>query len=220
MKSIFSRYRALCVPATLAPLLLTVILAACSKKPSVERVEDAPEPVKVAESTPAPATPAATPAVAEVPPDPLAPEGVFFLLAKASVMTDDGIVGLPPGTKVTKVEAGSYKDDQGRTLSLKDEQVTNNLRLAKEAAGADGRAQAALRQAIAQREAMQRKAAAAAAATPVVAAASPKKTSAPPPASSFNAGALGAKTNDRDYMDPSGVRHWKDGKGVWHTWTP
>jgi hypothetical protein len=119
---------------------------------------------------------------------------------------------------VQKAGDGSYKDGEGRTLTLRDDQVTNNLRIAREAAGSDVRMQAALRQAAAQREALERTQRAKAVATPVpVAVRNPVRVPAPePPQNPSNIRGLGAKSNDRDFTDANGVHHWKDGRGVWH----
>jgi len=131
-------------------------LAACSKPDSTASEEPAPdEPLpaetsapteQVAEAT-ARVVPAATPA-----PRRLAPDGTFFLLVKKSIETDSGIIGLRPGTRVTHQPDGKYAAE-GQTFELQPGEITNDLDLAARIAGADARAQAAIRQALAQRAA-------------------------------------------------------------------
>ncbi len=203
-------------------LACALSLAACQKPVAEVAPEATPEPgpASVATSTPKPEAPATPVAVSATPDDPLATEGVFFLLAKASVTTEDGIIGVPPGTRVQLVSAGQYRDDEGHALALRDDQVTNNLRRARAAAGADAKAQAALRQTAARQEAAAEQAraarakAAAAAATPTASHTTTepsRRTSAP-----FDPHALGAHMRDGDYLDSEGKRHWRDGKGLWH----
>jgi hypothetical protein len=127
-------------------LLVTAALFGCSKPASQTAVETP------AVSPPEPEPPAAVApavAVATPVPDPLAPAGVYFLIAPASVTTDDGIIGLKPGTRLAAKAPGEYTDAAGHLLHLRPDQVTNNLRIATMAAEADANAQAVLRQAIA-----------------------------------------------------------------------
>ncbi|MGB8169492.1 MAG: hypothetical protein WCF18_18475, partial [Chthoniobacteraceae bacterium] len=137
------------VPLNLVAVALAagaLTLAACKKQ--VAEVEMEPEPLAMA--TPVPiATPAQAKPVAVVTPspDPLAPPGIFFLLQKASITTDDGIIGLKPGQGLRQVSPGNYEVN-GQTIQLRDDQVTNNLRIAQQLAAADASAQAALRQAM------------------------------------------------------------------------
>jgi hypothetical protein len=110
--------------------------------------EAAPEPPPVVVATPFPATtPAVATPIAAAPPaqDPLAPPGIFFLLQKTSITTDDGIVGLKPGQSLRQVGPGTYEAN-GQTVQLRENQVTNNLRIARQFATADAVTQAALRQ--------------------------------------------------------------------------
>jgi len=93
--------------------------------------------------------PAAAPeVVAAVPPAPagnFAPEGVYFLLERVSVMTDSGVIGDPPGTKVTLVKAGPPMrvTDGKNEFDVTPAQVTNDLDAATRVFYAD---QAALAQ--------------------------------------------------------------------------
>ncbi len=123
-----------------------VMISGCGKHAVEEPADEAEPPpavALVATPTPPPATPVA---VATPVPDPLAPPGVFFLLQKASITTDDGIVGLKPGQVVRQVGPGTY-EAEGHQLTLASHQVTNNLRIARQLASADAASQAALRQA-------------------------------------------------------------------------
>jgi len=74
----------------------------------------------------------------------LAPPGVFYLLTPAHVETKDGIIGLPPGTRVTLVRPGIYLTPSGK-VSLDETQLTNDLGKARAASANDRAAQAALR---------------------------------------------------------------------------
>lgn len=129
----------------LTPILaLTLLaLAACEKKLTVSTAP-APTPEPIAPATPAPtATPAPVPKIAEATPAPatpapashLAPEGVFFLTVAKSIMTDDGIIGLPPGTKVLRQAEGAYLAGEHK-LTLRADEVTNDLRMAQQLAQA------------------------------------------------------------------------------------
>jgi hypothetical protein len=87
-------------------------------------------------------------AVAAATPEPkqFSPTGVYFLTSRLSVMGDDGIIGLPPGTQVTKQPDGKYLAD-GHVVEIPEGQLTNDLQVAARIAGADQAAQAAIRQA-------------------------------------------------------------------------
>jgi hypothetical protein len=166
----------------------------------------------------------ATPlAVATPAPDPLAPPGIFFLVQKASITTDDGIIGLKPGQGLRLVTAGTYEAD-GQTVRLRDDQVTNNLRLARQAAAADAASQAALRQALplpASRPPTPAPGLAASSATPIP---TPVPRSAATPAKSLSGGTkLGAGTGLADpetmnrrniKVDSSGRKYWRDSHGA------
>ena len=163
----------------------------------------------------------------------MAPEGVYYLLTKASVVTDDGIIGLNPGSKLQRKEPGVYTTAAGQNVQLRDDQVTNNLRLAGLAMQSDAAAQASLRserakaeKELAAREAANRAAEANAAAAPAPATAARRGYVAPvqpatPPANA-GGGGLGAVKSDKDngYRDSAGFRHWTDIRGRWHTDNP
>jgi hypothetical protein len=93
-------------------------------------------------------------AVATPVPDPLAPPGVFYLLQPVSITTTDGIVGLKPGRILQQISPGTYTVE-GHTIQLRDDQVTNNLRIAGQYAAAANSAQAAIRQNLQQSAARQ-----------------------------------------------------------------
>ena len=134
---------------TILLLTLALALAGCDK-PTASN-EPAPAPAATA-PVPAPAKPAppiapvAAAAVAPVAPErvrELAPADVFFLTQSVSVETDSGIARLLPGQRLALVKPGTYTAD-GRQFTLRDDQVTNDLALARQYASLDARAQAAL----------------------------------------------------------------------------
>ncbi|HEX8309780.1 MAG TPA: hypothetical protein VF614_00585 [Chthoniobacteraceae bacterium] len=135
-----------------------IYLVACDKPQSAKETP-APAP-EIAQATPAPEKkpePAPAPVVEEpiaqaapAAPDPkqFAPAGVFFLVTAASVETDSGIVGLKPGQRLQQTAPGQYTAD-GNQLTLRDDQVTNDLRVAARASGMNAASEAALRQSLA-----------------------------------------------------------------------
>jgi hypothetical protein len=133
-------------------LAATAVLSitACNKSSESMEVEAAPESlVEQSPSAPAPPVNESKPIVAEkapaaAEPNHFAPDGVFFLMAKASVETDSGIIGVPAGSRVIKSADGSYVTNDGQKLTLQPHQVTNDLRIARRVAGADAQAQAAI----------------------------------------------------------------------------
>jgi hypothetical protein len=75
----------------------------------------------------------------------LAPEGTFFLLQRASLPIDSGVIGFAPGTKVTLVEQAdsvSTVTDGEYQFSVPSSQLTNDLDLAASVANADYTTQA------------------------------------------------------------------------------
>ena len=95
-------------------------------------------PAKRAVASPAPGR-----AVAHEPR--LAPEGTFFLLQRASLPIDSGVIGFAPGTKVTLVEqAGSVSTvtDGEYQIKVPSSQLTNDLDVAASVAKADQTTQA------------------------------------------------------------------------------
>jgi hypothetical protein len=75
----------------------------------------------------------------------LAPEGTFFLLQRASLPIDSGVIGFAPGTKVTLVEQGdsaSTVTDGQYQFTVQSSQLTNDLDLAASVAKADYTTQA------------------------------------------------------------------------------
>lgn len=100
-----------------------------------------PEPkVAVATSPPKAATPAPTPQ--------FAPPGVYFLLTKVSVETSDGVLGLKPGQMLKEVKPGVYNADNIQ-VTLRPDQVTNDLTVARRVAAQDQQVQAAIQQRLA-----------------------------------------------------------------------
>ena len=133
-------------------VLIALVIGACSKpKQQSEQAETTPsEPTEPATSTPAEATPAPASeppkvtATATPEPPQLAPHGVYFLVAATSVETSDGIVGLKPGTQLQLLSPGKYMAGQHQ-VTLRADQVTNDLRVARRVAGQEAAAQASLR---------------------------------------------------------------------------
>ncbi len=103
-----------------------LFLAACDQKPAADVANSASMAAPTPEGSP------------------FAPPGVFFLVKKVSLETDSGIIGYPPGSKVHLV-GRQYVTRDGRHLTLRAEQVTNDLRIAEGVAGHDAAAQAAIR---------------------------------------------------------------------------
>ena len=215
----------------LAGMSIGVILtmAGCQKK-TAEEGESAPaaeEPRNsVAQSaTPAPVAPAlpTTPAASAAATPELAPPGTFFLLAKVSVETSDGILGVPPGTEVHEVSPGIYEDAQKNRLTLRSDQVTNDLRLARQARGADANAQTAIARAAQARQQAERARQMQQATQAAATAANPPPPVAPPPAatpaplgSSLGNSQIGGthdSTKGKTYRDANGNVYWKDAKG-------
>jgi hypothetical protein len=95
-------------------------------------------------ATPAPSTALATPE-----PNYLAPAGVYFLTKRVSIPSDDGVIGLVPGTKAIKQEDGRYLAD-GHLLEIPANELTNDLRVAMKLSNLDQASQAAIRQTFAQ----------------------------------------------------------------------
>ena len=113
----------------------------------------APKPTTAAHPPP-PAKPLAqqpgakpTPARPVTPQRRVAPEGTYFLLERASLRTDSGVIGFAPGTKVTLVDQGdsaSTVTDGQYQFAVPSSQLTNDLDLAASIAKSDYTAQAQL----------------------------------------------------------------------------
>lgn len=217
-------------------LAMIVAVAGC-QKPAANNEESTPpvetprEPVVQSQpsapalpTTPTPAKEPVVAAVAAATPEPpqLAPPGTYFLLAKVSVETADGIVGVVPGTELHEVSPGIYQDAQKNQLTLRNDQVTNDLRLARQARGADANGQAAIARAVQARQQAERArqmqnaggaASAASAGTPETA---PPASTPAPLGSSLGSSQIGvthSATKAKVYHDSSGVPYWKDAKG-------
>jgi hypothetical protein len=84
----------------------------------------------------------------------LAPEGTFFLLQRASLSIDSGVIGFSPGTKVTLVEQAdsvSTVTDGDYQFKVPSSQLTNDLDLAASVANADYTTQAQITELTAKR---------------------------------------------------------------------
>jgi hypothetical protein len=82
----------------------------------------------------------------------LAPEGTFFLLQRASLPIDSGVIGFAPGTKVTLVEQAdsvSTVTDGEYEFKVPSSQLTNDLDLAASVAKADYTTQAQIAELVA-----------------------------------------------------------------------
>jgi len=103
----------------------------------------APPPKRVAQQPAAKPTPARS-----VAPQPrLAPEGTYFLLERASLKIDSGVIGFAPGTKVALLDQGdsaSTVTDGQYQFRVPSSQLTNDLDIAESVAKSDYAAQAQL----------------------------------------------------------------------------
>src|SRR5438552_8334053 len=93
--------------------------------------------------------PAAKPAPARpvTPERRLAPEGTYFLLERASLKIDSGVIGFAPGTKVTLLDQGdsaSTVTDGQYQFTVPSSRLTNDLDIAESVAKSDYAAQAQL----------------------------------------------------------------------------
>jgi hypothetical protein len=113
----------------------------------------APKPTTAAHSPPPPKPLAQQTAAKPTPTRPvtpqrrLAPEGTYFLLERASLRIESGVIGFAPGTKVTLVDQGdsaSTVTDGQYQFTVPSSQLTNDLDLAASIAKSDYTAQAQL----------------------------------------------------------------------------
>lgn len=127
-------------------------LGGCKKKVAEETPEEGPaNPAPTAAATPEPTKPVAvaTPTPPPATPAPeLAPPGVFYLITAVSVETSDGILGLKPGQLLKEVRPGVYRADNNE-VTLRPDQVTNDMAIARRFATQDQRNQAAIQQRLA-----------------------------------------------------------------------
>jgi len=128
-----------------------VVTGAPAQRPS-------PGPAVVARRVPpkpssAQQTGRATPARSLVAKQPrLAPEGTYFLLQRASLKIDSGVIGFTPGTKVTLVDRNdsmSTVSDGQYQFSVASSQLTNDLDVADSVAQADYTVQTKIAESIA-----------------------------------------------------------------------
>src|SRR5438876_1199238 len=95
-----------------------------------------PPPKRLAQQSTAKPTPA-RPVTAQ---RRVAPEGTYFLLERASLRIDSGVIGFAPGTKVTLVDQGasaSTVTDGQYQFTVPSSQLTNDLDLAASVAQSD-----------------------------------------------------------------------------------
>jgi len=81
-----------------------------------------------------------TPARPATPQRRLAPEGTYFLLERASLRIDSGVIGFAPGTKVTLLEQGDSANtvtDGQYQFTVPPSQLTNDLDIAASVAQSD-----------------------------------------------------------------------------------
>ena len=81
-----------------------------------------------------------TPARPSTPQRRLAPEGTYFLLGRASLRIDSGVIGFAPGTKVTLLDQGdstSTVTDGWYQFTVPSSQLTNDLDIAASVAQSD-----------------------------------------------------------------------------------
>jgi hypothetical protein len=81
-----------------------------------------------------------TPARPSTPQRRLAPEGTYFLLGRASLRIDSGVIGFAPGTKVTLLDQGdstSTVTDGRYQFTVPSSQLTNDLDIAASVAQSD-----------------------------------------------------------------------------------
>jgi len=89
-------------------------------------------------------TPAPLATVAPTPARNLAPPGVYFLLQRVSFMTDSGVIGDSPGTRVMMIKGGNpmkVSDGQNQ-FDVDSTQVTNDIDIATRVFYADQNTQA------------------------------------------------------------------------------
>ena len=106
----------------------------------------APKPTAAAHPPPPPKQLAQQPAAQPTPARPvtpqrrLAPEGTYFLLERASLRIDSGVIGFAPGTKVTLLEQGdstSKVTDGQYQFEVPSSQLSNDLDIAASVAQSD-----------------------------------------------------------------------------------
>jgi hypothetical protein len=134
------------VEPNMEPAARTTAAVATPALPPLETPAPAPIWQAPPGATPMPASVAAPARVAIASPTPyrnLAPEGTYFLIERISVMTDSGVVGVPPGTIVKLVSAGPAMrvSDGKNEFEVRSTQLTNDYDVALLAANADRNAQ-------------------------------------------------------------------------------
>jgi hypothetical protein len=106
----------------------------------------APKPAAAAHPAPPPKQLAQQPAARPTPARPvtpqrhLAPEGTYFLLERASLRIDSGVIGFAPGTKVALLDQGdsaSTVTDGRYRFTVPSSQLTNDFDIAASVARSD-----------------------------------------------------------------------------------
>jgi hypothetical protein len=106
----------------------------------------APKPTAAAHPPPPPKQLAQQPAAQPTPVRPLtpqrrlAPEGTYFLLGRASLRIDSGVIGFAPGTKITVLDQSdstSTVTDGQYQFTVPSSQLTNDLDIAASVAQSD-----------------------------------------------------------------------------------
>ncbi|MEO8351216.1 MAG: hypothetical protein ABI680_05755 [Chthoniobacteraceae bacterium] len=128
----------------IAVITAGVLVAGCTKTEDTTDTDEEDDET-IVETAPEPPAEVVVVAEATPPPKRLAPKGIFYLITKKSIETDAGIVGFRPGTPVQLQPDGKYLVE-GRTMELLPHEITNDLDVAAQYAGAHAQAQAALRQ--------------------------------------------------------------------------
>jgi hypothetical protein len=168
-------------------------------------------------------------------PEWIAPPGVFYLLVRKSVVRESGIIGYPPGTRLTLIEGNRFSVGSDE-LTVSPEERTNDVRIASGFATVDAQRQreiaersaAVASRAAAAASAAEERAAAAARPTAVPGAPPPLSmtvvpSSTPPPVS---AGRAPAAPKSGPLLGASHTRvmdgfYWeKDASGTWRKVRP
>jgi hypothetical protein len=151
----------------------------------------------------------------------LAPEGTYFLLERASLTTDSGVIGFAPGTKVhldarkdllSTVTVGQYRFD------VASRQLTNDLDIAASVGQSDAAVQAKIGELVNGRiedHNQQQRDAVIALEREEVEQKQRRRQSAPRAPNPLERGAYNA-TQDTKYTDSSGRTYWMDVRGRRH----
>jgi hypothetical protein len=109
-------------------------LAGCDK---VERADQSQMPTEQPAVAPAPAPAVVAPEPPTPPAPKIAPEGEFYVTQRVEIITDSGVFGVKPGTKVKLVRkegATMIVTDGKQEFKLQPEVLTNDLDVAAQIA--------------------------------------------------------------------------------------